>query len=474
MNLIYKPNADTAYAYSLITPSCATLLIFLFLFNQLWSQPQQRRWFLNAKDVNYNTVPPNVAATPNVDYYNPGLQIATNGVHNQNNSRIFNINGTKLYGEGLPSNNGIPIFQLGQNQYINTEVVVFPKPGSCDSFYIFYGRRTYTWSNGCPSYELKYYLVDRNLLAMPNPENALIEDVSLFNKGFGPTDKYCPPAVPLAASKEKLLNGVKTRHLFYLDYNYVNLERQFSLRRIDITPNGISNPVTLFTHADQFDMHTYELELSSDGSKLAIGRHRNSTYTSPFLRFPDKDIVLYHLNANGSLNTALGTGGVTYIDIPHTTGYEESVVGIEFNAASNRLFASVANDRIYYITDLNNPTPTANPMNQTQTQPFTFSQMELIYNGGNEYIAVAKNQSEVHVIQNINTTPSIFTSSALFTNANVPEDTYAYPIAAKGSEVNPPARYLLCLPDQIDGDNYTASAGGWFDPNNSIGCCINF
>lgn len=477
MKTIQKPGIFAARSDRLTLKTCFIILPLLLLFGQLWSQThhQQRRWFLNAKDVNYNNVPPTVTGISNVDLYNSTEQLATNGVHNQNNTRIFNINGPKLYAEGLPANAGIPLFSMLANEYIGSEVTIFPKPGSCDSFFIFYGHRHYTTSAGCTSYELRYTLVDRNRLVLPDPDYALVEkEVSLFNKSFSASDHYCPPAVPLAASKEKLLNGVKTRQLFFIDYDLISNDRKFSLRRVDITYNSISISDPLFTHNDyQFDLHTYELELSPDGSKLALGRHRNSYYTGTFTRYPKKDIVMYHLNSNGTLNTALGSSGVTYIDIPHDTLYQESVVGLEFNAASDRLFASVANDRIYYISDLTSPNPGINPMNELQTRPFTFSQMELVYNNGIEYISVAKNQSEVHVISGVNvpTIPTI-SSSPLFSNANVPEDRYAYPIDAKGSELNPPRRYILCLPDQVDGDKY--GKDGWFNPSNSFRCCMDY
>lgn len=430
-------------AYSVII-----MLIFLAASLSSSSQTQQRKWFLNGKDVDYTVVPPSVATTSGVTVENAPNQKATNALCNRNNARLFSINGLNLYADQFSG--WLPVFPMGSNSFLRPEIAICPKPGSCDSFYMFYSHRDYYSSSGCPTYQVRYYVIDPSLFNSTPPETAFIEqDIELFNKDLDAIDNYCPTPPALALGKEKILNGVKTRHLFVLDYEATN-GRYFQLKRFDITPSGINPiPTILYSHPSGFDdLHNFELELSPDGQKLAFGRSRTSTYSDAFTRQPDKDIVLYHLNDNGTLNTSLGTNGLTFIDIPHIPGFQESIVGLEFNAASSRLFASVANDAIWYVSNLTASAPTVNPV--SGTQDFTFSQMELVYNNGIEYIAVAKNQSNVHVITNLNSPSPTISTNALFSNAKVPENTN-YPIQAQGV-LN---KYLLCLPDQVDGDNYT-------------------
>lgn len=426
----------------------------LFVTVPLHSQTQQHKWFQNSNNVD---VPPTVATTPGVSYETAAWQKATNGLHSFNTSRIFNINGVKMYSPQFSGD--ISVFSNSNYLFISPEIVILPKPGSCDSFYVFYGQKYYHSGVGCSAYALKYSLIDRKLLTDPYPEYGLVEpDQVVFERNL---TSYCPSTVPLAASKEKTIGGVKTRQLFYIEFD----NAKYNIMRIDITYAGISAPVLVYAQADYLDLSTYELELSPDGTKLALGRSRSGALSPDQ---PAKDVVLYHLTAAGNLNTAMGASGVTYIDIPHPVGFQEYMVGLEFSANSQRLFASMADDAIWYIENLNT-TPSVTSLGSS-TQDYTFSQLEMVHNGGTDYIAVAKNETEVYKIDNINP-GSIPTVSSLpfFSNTKVPAH-ISYPLHTK----IPGNKYLLCLPDQVDGDNYTAGAGGWFDPQSSVSCCLSY
>lgn len=438
----------------LIKPVLTLLMLSLF-FTDSWGQNQQRKWFQNSKDVNFTTNPPTVSTTSGVTYETSAWQKATNGLHDQNYTRIFNVNGVSLYSPQFAG--GLSIFPNGNFDMIGPEIAIFPKPGSCDSFYVFYSRQNYHFyaGSGFGAYDLNYFLIDKNVLSDPN-YYGIVENAPIFNYNFLPV---APLTVPLAVSKEKNIGGVKTRQLFYSQWTGT----YYTIKRLDITYNSISAPVTVYAQSDGLNLRSFEFELSPDGSKLALSRSR---FDMTGTQDPTKDVVIYHLNANGTLNTSLGTGGVTYADIPHSAGYAEYVIGLEFSPNSQRLFASVANEAIWYIENLNT-TPTATSMGSS-TQNYTFSQMEAVNNAGADYIAVALDETNVSKISGVNnpSTPSI---STFYSSTYVPKHIF-FPLNVNGAT----NKNLLCLPDQVDGDNYTGSSGGWFDPNNSTKCCMNY
>jgi len=446
------PPAATSRKSRTFFKTSYVFLLFLISASTLTAQNQQRKWFHNSKEVDFTTSPPTVSNTPNVSTETAAFQKATNGIHLPNNDRMINVNGTNLYSPFYPVATppfSMPIFPNNNFDFIGPEVAVFPKPGSCDSFYIFYGHKYYHNGNGCSAYELKYHLVDRNTLSDPNFNYGIVEyDNTVFTRNL---TNHCPSTIPMAASREKLINGVKTRQLYYLEFDNTN----YRLMRIDITYTSVSSPVVLYTHTDGLFYSTFELELSPDGTKLAFGQSGDnvSNNTDPL-----KDIYIYHLNATtGALNTSLGTGGLTTINLPGgpTGGYTfERIIGLEFTPGGDRLFATRAEDKVYYIDNLLGATDVGSIAG---TSNYTYSQLELVSNNGQYYIAVAKNENEVYGIYNINGSTPL--TNAFYSNAKVPQH-HSYPISSgPSSTIN-----LLCLPDQVDGDNYTSSAGGWFDP----------
>lgn len=460
------PQAATSCENSYFMASVIFICIVILNTNHLYGQNQQRKWFHNSKEVDFTVNPPMVSTTANVVTETTAFQKATNGVHLPNNDRLININGTSLYSPSYPISPppfSMSVFPNALYNYIGPEIAVFPKPGSCDSFYVFYGRKYYHNGQGCSSYELKYHLVDRRTLSDPNFNYGIVEyDNTVFTRNL---TNHCPSTIPMAVSKEKTINGVKTRQLFYIEFDNV----KYNLMRIDITYTSVSSPVLLYAHTDGLFYSTYELELSPDGTKLAFGQSGDNVGNNTD---PLKDIYMYHLNATtGALNASLGTGGLTTINLPGgpTGGYPfERVIGLEFTPNSDRLFASRAEDKIYYISNFTSSPPTISNLG-ISSSVYTFSQMEeLVSNGGIDYIAVAKNENEVFKINNL-TPPNTPTINSFYSNAKVPQH-HSYAISSGGSS----AVNLLCLPDQVDGDNYTGSAGGWFDPQKSVSCCLAF
>jgi len=435
-----------------------TLAVLSFCIMQLISNGQSvqsRFWYTgdNIIDMSSYTTPVITPTNESPSQFVSNGAYWTNGSINE--TEFFVSDNTVFQDDGMGSlaqSQMYSILNTGPNSsIISSEVGVCPKPGSCDSFYIFYGHKYYHNGNGCSAYELKYHLVDRNTLSDPNFNYGVVEyDNTVFTRNL---TNHCPSTIPMAASREKLINGVKTRQLYYLEFDNTN----YKLMRIDITYTSVSSPVVLYTHTDGLFYSTFELELSPDGTKLAFGQSGDnvSNNTDPL-----KDIYMYHLNATtGALNTNLGTGGLTTINLPGgpTGGYPfERIIGLEFTPGGDRLFASRAQDKIYYISNFTSSPPTILNLGVSSAD-YTFSQMELVSNGGQDYIAVAKNENEVYRIYDINGSTPL--TNAFYSNAKVPQH-HSYPISSgPSSTIN-----LLCLPDQVDGDNYTGSAGGWFDP----------
>lgn len=455
------PQAATSYKISHFMASILFLFLITLNTSHLFSQNQQRKWFQNGKQADFTASPPTVSDIPpsGASYIIPGIQRATNGIHDHSNNRVLNINTNSISGPNVSSSWSI-ITGSGVRDLIGPEIVVFPAPGSCDSFYVFHSYQDLTNYPGLGygEYYMQYHLVDRNVLN--NVNDGVVGSGNIFYHPLGNTQPEFSPNV-VAVSKEKPINGVKTRQVFYSEKS----GSFYYIKKIDVTYAGISNPTTIFQHSDYLEISSYELELSPDGSKLALGRCRaqTSVLANDVIT---KDIIIYHLNNDGTLNTSLGVSGVTYVNIPGPTGVLERIIGLEFTPNGNRLFASNAGDKVYYVDGLNtSPTVTA----ISGTQDFTFSQMELVNNGGTDVIAVAKNEDEVFKIQGlINPLPSVST----FYNSKVPQ--HSNHVISVLSTPPYVTRNLLCLPDQIDGDNYTGSVGGWFDPKSSVSCCLNY
>lgn len=200
----------------------------------------------------------------------------------------------------------------------------------------------------------------------------------------------------------KKSDGERMTQLFFMDYDTTTPHTVFSLKRADIASRGVSAPVTLFVHQGGLNIQSYSLQLSADGSKLAVGRNRVWKNQTDFLNEPTIDIVLYHLLPDGNLNTALGENGITYIDIPHAPGVEESVTSVVFNNAGNRLFVSMAKFGIYYINNLTRAKPLVTAIGLTSMALGT-SVMEHIHHHGTESILAGTDNNTIYRLINLNT-----------------------------------------------------------------------
>mgnify|MGYP000934489198 CR=1 FL=1 len=217
--------------------------------------------------------------------------------------------------------------------------------------------------------------------------------------------QYSP--YPQALKAPHTNNGQSLAQLFFIYYDTASLHPLYSLKRLDITPAGLATPVTLFTHTDSLHEQTYSLQLSADGSKLALGRNRLKQHQPDFLDQPDKDVVLYHLLPDGTLNTALGIAGVTYINIPNPPATDEAVVGMAFNRAGNRLFVAMANRGVFFINLLHHAAPVVTAINPVTTPLLSFSNLLHVQGHGVEMLLAGTDSQTIYRIENLNSLPGV-------------------------------------------------------------------
>ncbi|MBA4304445.1 MAG: hypothetical protein C0424_09495, partial [Sphingobacteriaceae bacterium] len=217
--------------------------------------------------------------------------------------------------------------------------------------------------------------------------------------------------------------------------NYAIPGPQTEVYKIDISASGVSLPQLIWTF--EAPIQTCELEISSDGQKLAFANLK------PFsLRPSVHDLVVLNLNSSGNVISH------QIFNLPGSN--EQRFTGVEFHPNSNSIYVGSTNQGIYVI-NLNN-----SAINFIQNSgAFGNSHLELEFHPLNpEFIFAFNANGSLGAVNTSNNT----LATGLIAGLN-PVNSGSAP----GSTQRP---LIYVIPDQIDGFNYDQL----FQQSNSI-CC---
>lgn len=412
--------------YKQITGLLLTTFCLILSFTS-FGQNQSKHWYQNGKEIDFTQTPPQVVNLP-ASISDP--QGAANGVYGPDGHCLFYVVDNTLFDKNA---NPIPIGYSSLPSW--GEVSIFPVPGSCSKYFIiqmsnFYHdlffRKTLYYS--------EYDLSLNNGNGGITPGKEAIE-IGNFVSDIPPY--YIDPLGGIAVTK---LRSDNTRFLYLAQHN----EEKGVLLRYKITEDGITDQTQLYE--GNYDFSNCEVDISPDGTKLAFACLKYAFSNGN----PDNDVTIVHLDANGDLNTSMGTNGITNFNIPGDVN--QPYTGVEFSPDNTTLYVGARGMGIYTI-DLVNGAISPNPI--PNTAPFGNSQLELAYNAGTPYILAASSST---VIGAINCSTNVFNEHYIMGAATI----------FHNASYNLPYMGFYTLPDQIDGENYDT----WFD-NYTPDCCAN-
>jgi hypothetical protein len=383
------------------------IALFALLLAPAQAQIQMKYWYFNGEGVDFTGTSPVVFST---QASVSGAEGAANGFSVNSQTPYFHIIDETLY-----DRNGNSIGNIQSLSGLGPEILVLPVPGSCTRFYLVY----LAYGSLPLSYDgvLHYSELD---ITLNNGLGDFVtgkRDIQVATVGLDGLGSF-------VVGKETA--GGERNLYFAANYAYGG-----KVLKCVMDANGISYHSTLYSvnyPGTSGRMATAEVELSHDGTMLAFA----------LLAGPSgEDVILLHLDANGDLNTNLGSNGVTIYDMPGSSS--QSFTGVEFSPNNDRLFVGASGVGIYWI-DLSSSAVTF----ISNSVDLGDSQIELARHGymyaaesASKLVAIDWNQSPPVLIPNWNIT---FSGSPVIANT----------FTAWFN--NNPSIYTL--PEQIDGQNY--------------------
>ncbi len=405
------------------------VILIIATTNAMAQNTQMSKWFIAPKVVDmpltgvvsvnpivpvYGSAPPATATqVANGMYDQSGnllFYIADNGIYDYNNNLMGTLNPVNLGAE-------IAIVPFGNND------------NSCQrKFNIFYlngGVLTQTLVSLCKT------VVDMNAFSVTN--EGVIDNLGV------------PQEFGALAAGSRIING--NRFLYYLGGSgTVGANYDGKIRKVVIHSDGTvtMQPQTTWVYPPQYpwpnvgsDVFSTELELSPDGSYLAWASWSEvNPQGSPVQN-------RYHFIRLDPVTGDYIPNSYTEFNIPNISGNNISGFrGIEFfqDGTVTKLFMGAGADGIFYtdISTISNFIPVSS------SASLGFSQIELSYNG---YMYAASSSGAVGAFDPTITFPTILPNPNSFTLINPlpPSGTWG-----SGS--------FFTLPDQIDGQDYSAIA----------------
>lgn len=319
----------------------SAISVFAFAITHGQDQ-QQKAWYFNGKSLNFTDGVPQIESL-NVEHTETAS--AANGVHDNSGDLLFHVIDNAIYDKegnlmsivtntdivdlSLPGSPPYAVLQMG------SEVNFVNVPGSCSKFYVIYSNIDVHPNSSQGTYHAEqnflYSIVDMSLNdGLGDIEPGTIDTpisfpIDIINQRFG-----------MAISKERP-NGTLNMYVGGGGYGSPPFDQVY---KTVIDENGISTP-TLIYETD-YTSGTMELELSPDESMLAISATRFDDSAPSH----NTDVLLLHLNPDGTLNENLGTDGATSISLP--TGQSvRPFTGLEFSEDNNSLFIGALNYGVF-------------------------------------------------------------------------------------------------------------------------------
>lgn len=395
----------------------ALSLICFFCFSQLQAQVQQHVMYLPEQQIDLRTATPVVSAAPG----SPSTAMESNGVHDANGNMIMKVVDGAVYNR---YNNLIGYLQNYGSRGYTHPVLIIPVKGELCSYYIVYADYQIPMPccvNGTEpccfnGTDTRYAKVD---LSAASGQGAFVSNGVMLASNTSPY--WEGMAVSTA-------NGSGNRFLYL-----IQVDNPIIVKRFLVDGSGISFQAQFTVASSAWGLSTGETELSHDGSKLAVSTGYNGT------------VFMVHLNpATGTLNTTLGTGGLSTYNMP-SSGH---AYGIEFSPDNSRLFVS---DK--YATGIRYITLSTGVISAaiSGTANWGASSLELGYDAGTGYRIIAlKTSNELGLVTALSGTPA-FTATGITTYGGY--DFYTS---------------IRRLPKQIDGEDYIARFSG---STGTTACC---
>lgn len=368
--------------------------------------PQQRSWMFTNDRVDFDQYSTTLATSPRPGGNSAGGQYVAPAAYDETGQLLFSIDQlptqTSQVGT-LRDRYGNAVGTLNSFARSQGEIIIIPRPGSCDEFYVFNIQNF-------PSDSRLYYSHIRVAGTTPSIlANAVLVETSYGNLA--------------GIAMSKAVNGV--RNLYFVSYGR-------GVVRVPIASTGVPLQSGVTELASLFYKPT-EVELSPDGTKLAWGTTANFTSGSA------NNVVVANIDpSTGSINSANPTTVYTVAN----NGAGLLVHGLEFSADSRTLFVGGGSgpypynfDAVYALNLANgNGTLIANSLGCGR------SYIELAYNG----LLYAFHTSGGLYAINPNT---LSTTEASYTAG-------ATPITAQMTGGSGGMFAVYALPDQVDGENY--------------------
>lgn len=368
------------------------------LLNLSYGQSQQHVWYLNNQQIDFSTGTPVVSAISTnfgagSDYgYDASVGSA---IHDANGNKIFSTIRGDIY-----TPNGF-IGSLNNFEFEVSGSTIIPKPGSSCGYYIVYSSHNPFTDNPNDNI-IPYCLPSTGAVSQYNKFYAEIDMSANFGAGSivsnGNAIDVCTHfnPNPIAVGRE-LANG--NRYLYLAGISAIGSFTN-TIKKYLVSPAGITFVNNIYTSASLNGFTAVEMELSHDGTQLAIADNEGN------------QVVLFHLNPlTGNLISTAGnnSNGTSSFTIPSSSN---KLTGVEFSPNGNNLFVGSYSDGIFNVNLL---AGSVSPSIIAGSSNYGNSQLELAYDPllVHRIYAVSNSGTEMGVIKLPNTTTPFFTTSFL-------------------------------------------------------------
>ena len=404
-------------------------LALCFITNFSQGQPQLQKWYMNYFEVDFSGATPQFSSLPAIHASNMGaspnrLGNIGNGIHDGFGNLVFytvwdNTNPVSVgYRHQIYNSSGNLIGNITVEADAHELSIVPYGNLSPDKYLIIYSAQR---GAGATRY-LDYVIID---MAANGGQGSMSVGYEIVAAGAGsPT--------PASAVGKPQVDG--TRHL------YVSVKDDIQKYVIDFTldmmgfPELVISPATVpVVYSFSQNLYLSELDLSPDGTKLALGE----TW--------ENDVHVLELDANGDFSS------VQSYAVGNAMAFNEYIAGIEFDASGDKLFSNLsrpnncppAADEGIYVIDLLSSMVSSGPIGSSEE--YSRSNLEMAYDG---YLYAGGYFKDVQESRLARIDP---VSETILAEYVVP-DILPYVGDYRGYSCSPAYPGFFTLPDQVDGE----------------------
>lgn len=392
------------------------------------SQPQLQKWYMNYYEVDFSGATTQVTNLPFAYASSPLASSSylygnlANGIHDQNGNLLFYTvwNDTDPVGSGrklqVYNNSGNLIDDLicERDAY---ELSIVPFDNSTDKFIIIYPAQR---GAGATRF-LDFLIID---LSGNGGQGSMSPSYVIEASGAGAPTPICAVGLDNSGKRFMYVNINKNIHKYIIDFSWDLMG----------SPEMIVSPDPIpIVHSFSQEINLTEIELSHDGSKLALAE----SWTNK--------VHVIDLNSSGDFVS------IQTFSLGNSMAFDDFTTGAEFNASGSKLFVNFNHpstctnsaDEGIYVIDLNTNSISATPI--LNSENYNRSHLELGYDGFIYAGGYIQSANENRLAQIDPTLETITTEIVL-------PDILPYVGDYRGYECNPAFSGVFTLPDQIDGE----------------------